>query len=183
MKYGFKDKNIHIISEGIDMEPVPDLQAVQKYDSPTILAFGSARPMKRINHVRKAFEIAKKEIPNLQLIIADQVDENKKVELMQKSHLMCSASVKEGWGLIVTEANSQGTPAVAYNVDGLADSIIHNKTGLLCSKNTPQNLAENIITLLQDSIRYETLRRNAWTHSKQITFEKSYQDFKKILTL
>ena len=42
-----------------------------------------------------------------------RVSEAKKNELMQKSHLILVASVKEGWGLIV-EANSQGTPVVAY---------------------------------------------------------------------
>ena len=45
-----------------------------------------------------------------------------KLELMQKSHLGLATSIKEGWGLIVTETNSMGTPCVVYDVDGLRDS-------------------------------------------------------------
>jgi len=41
------------------------------------------------------------------------------IGLLQKSHVLAVTSVKEGWGLVVTEANPQGTPAVVYNVDGL----------------------------------------------------------------
>jgi glycosyltransferase involved in cell wall biosynthesis len=92
------------------------------------------------------------------------------------------ASVKEGWGLVVTEANSQGTPAVVYNCDGLRDSVQDGATGLVCKRNTPEALAEAMAALLQDQPRYEHMRRAAWEWSKDITFEKSYAQFKDILT-
>jgi len=33
-------------------------------------------------------------------------------------------SVREGWGLVVTEAASVGTPSYGYDVPGLRDSIL-----------------------------------------------------------
>jgi glycosyltransferase involved in cell wall biosynthesis len=105
------------------------------------------------------------------------VSESKKNELMQKSHLILVTSVKEGWGLIVTEANSQGTPAIAYNVDGLRDSVRNGDTGVLTKENNPNALAGEVVALLRDKNRYNTMRRAAWQDSLRFDYENSYSDF------
>jgi glycosyltransferase involved in cell wall biosynthesis len=204
MKYGFREGNIKIISEGIEIKPVLNLKEIKKFDYPTILSLGSIRSMKRTGHIIAAFELAKRELKNLCLIIAGdasngygrriikkvlnsgyqesitymgKVDLEKKVELLQRSHLVIVTSVKEGWGLVVTEANSQGTPAVAYNVDGLRDSVRQDYTGIICRENTPKDLAKNIIDLLNNEEKYQYLRENAWRWSKEINFDTSYRNF------
>ena len=208
IKFGFKNNNISIISEGITTEPVKNLELVEKFSQPTVLSLGSIRSMKRTIDVVKAFEIASQTISDLQLIMAGdanstygkkvvrfigkskfkkdihylgKIDINKKVELMQKAHLLVVASVKEGWGLTVTEANSQGTPAVVYNVEGLRDSVRNNETGIICQKNNPSHLANDIINLLKDTKKYKMLREKSWQWSKKINFEKSYRDFSMII--
>jgi glycosyltransferase involved in cell wall biosynthesis len=159
--------------------------------------------MKRTAHIVKAFEIAKAQIPDLELVLAGsvggqygadvlahiknsryassikclgKVSKEKKIELMQRSQIIAAASVKEGWGLTVTEAASQGTPAVVYNVDGLRDSVKDGKTGIVCKANTPENMAENIVKLLGNKEEYEGLRKAGWAWSKEINFEESYRD-------
>lgn len=205
-KYGFAD--IDIISVGTALKPVPDLKNIIKYSNPTILSLGTIRPMKRTIDQIQAFEIAKRSIPNLKLKIAGagndhyfnrlkkiidhsnyrddieylgSVSLSEKNKLMQKSHLITVTSIKEGWGLTITEANSQGTPAIVYNVDGLRDAVKNNKTGLICHKNTPQNLSSEIVRILLDKNLYKSIRYNAWQWSKKINFEKSYQDFINII--
>jgi glycosyltransferase involved in cell wall biosynthesis len=106
-----------------------------------------------------------------------KVSKDKKIELMQKSQLIAVTSVKEGWGLIITEANSQGTPAIVYNVDGLRDAVKAGQTGLVCQENYPKNLAKNIIELLANEEKYQHYRLNAWQWSKEINFNNSYRDF------
>lgn len=209
LKYGFRKDNIYVISEGIEMKPVENLDRIFKYDRPTILSLGTIRAMKRTGHIIKAFELAKEKIPELQLLVAGKaegkygkkalrmikiskfrddikflgpISVEKKIELMQKSHIIAVTSVKEGLGLVVTEANSQGTPAVVYDTDGLRDSVKNNETGLICQKNTPKNLAENVVGLLENNEKYEFLRRNAWRWSKEINFANSYKDFLTILS-
>jgi len=201
-------KKIKIISEGIEIEPIKDLDKIKKYEKPTILSLGSIRAKKKTKDILRAFNLAKKEIKDLELLIAGdsndiygkefleelekseykkdikylgRVSIDKKIELMQKSHFILVTSVKEGWGLIVTEANSQGTPAIVYNVDGLRDSVIDNKTGIICSENTPQNLSSNMIKLLTNQNLYDKIRKESWEFSKKINFEQSYQDFIKII--
>jgi len=203
-RFGFEEKNINIVSEGIELEPVESLEKIVKYDKPTILSLGSVRPMKRTDHIIKAFEIAKESVSELELVVAGdasssfgrkvlgmieespykdsiryegRVSREKKVELLQKSHVLCVTSIKEGWGLVVTEANSQGTSAVVYNVDGLRDAVKNNETGLIYDQNTSSNLSEMIVKLLQNRGLYESLRNNSWEWSKEINFDKSYQQF------
>ena len=209
LKYGFKKDNIHIISEGIELEPISDLNSITKLDKPTILSLGGIRAMKRTLDVVKAFEVAKINIPELQLIIAGdyngsygdkvleyvkqsqyqsdiqilgRVNKEEKIQLMQQSHLIAVTSLKEGWGLIVTEANSQGTPAIVYDVDGLRDSVKNKKTGYISEYNTPQSLAQSMQLALQDKKQYDIIRQNAWEWSKTITFEQSYKDFNEVIS-
>jgi glycosyltransferase involved in cell wall biosynthesis len=207
LRHGFKESKIHIISEGTNIPPAQDIEHIEKYPKPTMLSFGSLRPMKRTSDIVTAFEIAKKKLPELQLIVAGTavngygkrvlaqiqnspyadsitylgpVDQATKIEIMQKSHVLAVTSVKEGWCLVVTEANSQGTPAVVYDVDGLRDSVRDGQTGVVCKTNTPASLGHAIASLLSQPDKYTTYRNNAWEWSKTITFEKSYEDFKKI---
>lgn len=208
MRHGFPEANIAVISEGIQLEPVASLTEVTKFDHPTLLVHGSIRPMKRTLEAVKAFELAKAKLPDLRLIVSGdatgrygqkvleylrscpsagsiqyvgRVTETAKRDLMRRAHGLLVTSVKEGWGLVVTEAASQGTPAVVYDVDGLRDSVRPGETGLIAAENTPAGLAAQIEVLLADPIRYEALRTAGWGWAKTITFDKSYADFKKAL--
>jgi len=208
-RYGFKKENIKIISEGIQIKPVIALGNVKKYERPTVLSLGSVRPMKRTIDVLRAFEQAKSKIPDLYLIIAGPlkgaygekikgavkasifsqsielvgpVNDQKKIDFLQSSHLVVVTSVKEGWCLVVTEANSQGTPAIAYNTDGLRDSIRNLETGWLTKHNTPTSLAITIRDALSNEQIYKKVQYHGWLWSKEINFSKSYNDFLKIIT-
>jgi glycosyltransferase involved in cell wall biosynthesis len=101
---------------------------------------------------------------------------------MKKAHLIAVTSVKEGWGLIVTEAAAQGTPAVVYDVDGLRDSVKNEITGLVttCS---PHELGDGIIRLLTNEGFYGQCRQAAWEWSKELTFDNTYEDFCKVLNI
>ncbi len=208
IKAGFTPNNINIISEGIEIEPVHDPKAIKKFQDPTLLSLGSIRPMKRTHDQIKAFELAKAQIPALKLKIAGsansrygrkvlnlakaspykddieylgKVTDPQKLQLLQQSHLIMVTSIKEGWGLIVTEAASQGTPAGGYNVDGLRDSIKDGETGWLTNQATPQELSKLIIQVLSDNPTYAQVQKQAWEWSKNINFDRSYGEFESVL--
>lgn len=209
VNYGFRKSSIRIISEGIECAPVERLDQVQKDPHPTLLALGNIRSMKRTLDVVRAFEIAKRHTPQLKLLVAGgadsaygknvlaairtsayakdieyvgKVSQEEKLRLYQRAHVLGVASVREGWGLVVTEANSQGTPAVVYDVPGLRDSVKNGGTGVVCAQNTPAAMAKEVIKLLQDKARYKTLQRNGWEWSRGMTFERSYEGLLSILT-
>lgn len=208
-RYGFKKESVFVFPVGLEYEPISEEEFgnQKKEANPTILYFGSIREMKRPDHVLKAFEIAKKAIPELKLFIAGvgkgeyaekfsnstknsqfskdicylgKISNEEKIDLMKRVHLICVTSVKEGWGLIITEANSQGTPAAVYDVDGLRDACKDNETGLLC-KDSPDSLAKNIIRIFKDRDLYEKYRLNAWKDSFNYNNERSYKIFMGII--
>jgi glycosyltransferase involved in cell wall biosynthesis len=207
---GFQEHKITIISEGIQFTPLDSLPSLStKEKNPTVMFLGSIRPMKNPWAALQAFEIAKKNIPNLKFWVIgkgagayyrrflnalktskfstdityfETVDSLQKLELLSKAHLIIAPSVREGWGLIVTEANALGTIAVAYNVPGLRDSVRDQLTGIVCKQNNPQNLAQNMIELLTNTIKYQKYRATAWEWSKEINFDHSCAQFLKIIT-
>lgn len=207
VRYGFEAEKVRIISEGIECEPVGEL--LPKEGVPTVLALGSIRPMKQTLDIVRAFEIAKRRLPELKLLVAGgsegeygkkvleairtspfasdieylgRVSPEQKLEAYRRAHVLAVASVREGWGLVVTEANSQGTPAVAYDAPGLRDSVRDGETGIVCGR-TPEAMAEGIEALLRDGERYQRMRQAAWDWSRTITFDKSYSQLIKILFL
>jgi glycosyltransferase involved in cell wall biosynthesis len=88
-------------------------------------------------------------------------------ESLARSHILVLASVREGWGLVVTEANSVGIPAIGYPVAGLRDSIQHLATGILTSGETPQELAREMVGLGTSKELLSRLSNNAYEDSKR----------------
>jgi glycosyltransferase involved in cell wall biosynthesis len=209
IKYGFDSRLVHIFSVGLEIDRLSSFEGMEKYTEPTMLSLGAIREMKRTDDQIKAFELAKRDIPALKLKIAGsgsgkyfhdvqkmiqlseyagdieylgKISLRKKITLIRKCHCIVVTSVKEGWGLIVTEANSQGTPAVAYDVDGLRDSVRNNETGILSINNTPESLALAIAFLFHNTDTYEKLRVAGWQWSADITFENGYVQFAEHIT-
>ena len=204
-RYGFRE--LSLVSEGIELAPVRSLAEIKKAPQPTLLSLGSLRPMKRALDIVHAFELAKRELPALTLVVAGdgegsyaarvkramrdsphadairyegRVSAERKRALMREAHAIAVASVKEGWCMAVTEAASQGTPAAVYDVDGLRDSVKDGVTGILAKENSPQGLARAIVELFRRSA-YAELQERAWEWSRSITFDRSYHDFMSVV--
>ncbi|MBI4058821.1 glycosyltransferase family 4 protein [Candidatus Microgenomates bacterium] len=103
------------------------------------------------------------------------VTQAKKFTLLSRSHILVNPSVHEGWGLVNIEANSVGTPVVAYKSQGIIDSIEEGVSGILCSQNSPENLASNIVDLLANQKEYQKLQQGALRWSKNFDWNKSRQ--------
>ncbi len=101
------------------------------------------------------------------------VPNDKKLELMRKAHILLHASIKEGWGLVVVEAASQGTPSVVYNVAGLRDSVKNKETGIVLNENSSKTMAEQALSLLKDKKKYKIFQENSLTWAKSLTWERA----------
>ena len=109
-----------------------------------------------------------------------RVSEDEKVSLLQASDLLIACAVREGWGLTVTEAARRGTPAAAYDVPGLRDSILDGRTGVLTPP-TPAALAAAAESLLRDPGRYEQVRHAAWDRARNLSWERTTDAFEQAL--
>ncbi len=204
IKHGFPTSRIHTFRVSINTPPLLDLQT--KNNMNEVLFLGAFRPMKRPLHAIEAFEYARDANPGLILRMAGnntsaygrkvtayaqnsrhagaieilgRVSDEERLQLMRQAAVIVVTSIKEGWGLIVTEANSQGTPAVAYDTDGVRDSVKNSETGLLSKNSNARSLGQSINKLLSDSKEYGKIRNEAWEFSKQFTVNNLYNDFHK----
>ncbi len=101
------------------------------------------------------------------------VSNKKKFELLAKTDILINPSIREGWGLVNIEANSVGTPVVAYNSAGLVDSVSDGQSGIITRENSPSILAEEIESLLNDTAKYKKLSEGAVRWSKNFDWDKS----------
>ena len=206
-KRGFKAERIHLVRQGSNIPHIEDIGALEKQSKFTVLFFGRMVRMKNPLVVLKAFKQFHAKHPESQLWIAGssgedgtfdkvykflkkhnlyhcttlfgKVSQAKKLRLMKQAHVLTATSVKEGWGLIVTEANSQGTPAITFDVPGLRDS---NRHGLLTRTNTAKGLLEALEKTYLDEGHYATLQELSHVDSQQFVFENTYTDFVRIAT-
>lgn len=93
-------------------------------------------------------------------------------QFMRKWRIFAMPSLGETFGIAALEAMNIGLPVVASRVGGLSDLIQHNKNGLLVEKQNPQQLAENIIKLLNRPALYEKFRRQGYETAQKYSWNK-----------
>lgn len=196
---------ISICPVGIDIEPLEALEpkpagldvlfvgrlTASKRPEEALRAFAAVRASRpearlrivgngRERYVKRVIAVARELGLGGEVEFLGRVSHEEKIELMRSSHVIVVTSVKEGWGLIVTEAAALGTPAIVYDVDGLRDSVRDGTTGVVCKDNTPRALASEVLSLVVDPERYERLRSNALAWSREFTWDHAAAEFKRI---
>jgi glycosyltransferase involved in cell wall biosynthesis len=193
IRIGFPKKQIRVIYCGLgNLDKVPIHQ--KKYVHPTLLYLGRIKAYKRIQLLVEMFPKILAHIPDVKLVIAGwgteasivsdlvmkskyrkriklvgPVSEFEKNTLLSKAWLFINPSIGEGWSISVIEANLYGTPAVAFRVPGLSESIRHGKTGFLAS--STDQLVEYIVLVLTDARLRETLGRQAKVWAQRYKWE------------
>lgn len=206
VKYGVKSNLITILPEGLTLSPLR--QEVVKSAKPSIIFFGGLRPMKRVEQQLAAVKLLRKDFPFLKFYITGKkkgsyylrlkelvkkfglqevveftgfLSIEERDTLIASCWLTLNTSVKEGWGLAVTEAAALGVPSVVYKTGGNVDSVKHLKTGLHTIENNPEMLALGIKKLLLDDKLRQELGENARKFAKTLNWEKTYKTFLKVL--
>ena len=195
-KHGFN--KVSIVTVGVNVKPLE--KVAQKEFEPTIVYLGRLKKHKMPDHALKAFAMIKNELPHAKMwVIGDgdmreelklmniqdvvfygRIKDELKYDLLRKAHLLLVPSLREGWGLVVTEANAMGTPAIAYDSPGLRDSVVDGKTGILIKDKSPQNLASSALALLKNPDHLKTLSDNALIFSRRFNWDNTAEEFDKI---
>ena len=190
---------IDVIPMAANTEPVRELHP--KRLEGHLVAIGRLAPSKRYDHAIEALALLRGSHPHATLTIVGSgrerksleaharrlgvgagvrltgtIGESEKTGLLTESDLLIGTSVREGWGLTVTEAALRGTPSVVYDVPGFRDSVVHERTGLL-SAETPSSLAEAIRRCLDDGELNQRLRFAALTKARTLDWEKTTDAF------
>lgn len=109
------------------------------------------------------------------------VSQKQKFELLARAHLLVNTSIREGWGLVNIEANSLGVPVVAYDSPGLSDSVRVGSSGIICTSNSPEELAKIVSDLIQDETFYNRLVKGAKDWARQFSWAKAQEESRNLL--
>ncbi len=193
----FERKNFTIIPNAINQDAFP-MKVGEKREIPSFSYFGRLKKYKSVDHLFKAFAIAKNEIGDMRLDILGKgdfreylenlskrlgiddvttfygfVSEEDKVKLLSESWAMVNTSMKEGWGITNIEANASGTPVLSANVPGLRDSVKNGQSGLLYEYGNIQELADMIIKVANDNNLRQQLSSGAVKWAEEFSWDSS----------
>jgi glycosyltransferase involved in cell wall biosynthesis len=201
---GLSSANITVIRPGVDDSFLKFQPSGQKFDVPTIVCISRFRRYKGLGFAIAAMNQVLVQVPSARLIIVGNGDSSElqrqisrgdygtsieirhrapnswneeKRTLLSKSHLLLVPSIREGYGIVVIEANACGTPAIGWAVPGVKDSILDGKTGLLVPFGDVDALAKTITKCLSESQLRGELSRSAVGWARQHSWDAAAKKF------
>ncbi|KAA0924725.1 MULTISPECIES: glycosyltransferase family 4 protein [Streptomyces] len=190
---GVERERIRIVHNGVE-EPGPP---AARSPEPLFLAMGRLVEYKRIDLLLRLWERVRPvtggrlvivgdgpERARLQRLAGPGVEFTGHVSEAEKHRLLCAAwlllhpSAVEGWGLVVTEAAARGTPAVAFDVPGLRDSVVDGETGLLARGES--SFAAAWCTLALSAERRALLGRAAGERAARYRWSRTVRQFRAV---
>ena len=201
---GVGPERVAVVHNGNDERPSGEVDARSPH--PSLVVLGRLVPHKRVEHALAALAALRPELPDLTLAVvgegwwADQlvaearrlgvedavrftgfVDEAEKNRQLGSAWVLAMPSLKEGWGLAVTEAASHAIPAVAYrSAGGVAESVVDGETGLLVDDDTGAFVAA-VRTLLVDRGLRERLGSAAQARAGRYSWGQTAESFAVVL--
>jgi glycosyltransferase involved in cell wall biosynthesis len=191
VEIGFRPGQIDVVPPGVDPRFSPGGTLT---DTPSVLAVGRLVPVKRFDRLIRAVVAARASAPDLTLTIvgtgplrhelqdlvasldaedvvtfAGRIDDDQLLDLYRSSWAVASSSVREGWGMTITEAAACGTPAVATRIPGHVDAVAEGVSGLLADDD--EQLAAHLAAIASDPELRDRLRKGALAHAQQFTWE------------
>ncbi len=86
---------------------------------------------------------------------------NDALRLLTQANVLLHPSNYEGFGLAVIEAAVVGVPAIAADIPGLREAVLHGKTGFLHGVDDQSAMAESIVKLLTNRELSQQFSRDA----------------------
>lgn len=166
-----------------------------KFETPLVVAVGRLVPVKRFDLLIREFVAARRDVPNATLKIVGEgymrsdlealvkdlgaedsvtllghVSDDVLRGLYRSAWVVASASLREGWGMSLTEAAACGTPVVASDIAGHRDAVSPGRSGLLVPD---EQIGAALATVLSEpSIRHE-LSDGALSYAQELSWDRT----------
>jgi glycosyltransferase involved in cell wall biosynthesis len=206
--HGIAPAMISTITEGADI-PRVERAVVRGERASQFVFIGRICKMKRVDLLLEAFAKHRATCPESRLVLVGTLDEafrgeleslmdrldlrgaveltgrvsqERKAELLQRSLALASCSMREGFGLVVVEANSQGTPALTFDVNGYRDLIERGKNGFMVPFPDVEALAAKmgeVVTM--EAARYDALCASSLEVSRKYSWDDTAAEVNAIL--
>jgi glycosyltransferase involved in cell wall biosynthesis len=187
---GLSPERISVSPPGVDTRFSP---GGERSPEPLVVAVGRLVPVKRFDLLIRSLAELRQRMPTLRAVIigegyarpqleqlrselgADEwlalpgrVEDDALVDWYRRAWVVASSSLREGWGMTLTEAAASGTPAVATAIAGHTDAVLHGESGLLVDH--PADLADALERVLRDEVLRNRLSRGAVARARWFTW-------------
>jgi glycosyltransferase involved in cell wall biosynthesis len=177
---GIQAAQILVVHDGIDVAKIGRLPAVDirsefwlPHGAPVLVNAGALVAHKGQRYLIEAMPAVLRAVPDARLVIFGEGDLRPSLErqvkdlrldkhvlltgfrpdvlqLMKSADLFVMSSVTEGLGSTVLDAMAMKLAVVGTRAGGIPEAVVHGETGLLVAPAHPHELADAIVTLLQN---------------------------------
>ncbi len=188
---GLPAANISVVPPGVDPRFTP---GGARSPRPLVVAVGRLVPVKRFDQLIDALVVLRRHHPDLEAVIAGEgydrplleqrlqaagavswirlpgrITDEELIDLYRRAWVLASTSVREGWGMTVTEAAACGTPAVVSDIAGHRDAIVDGKSGFLAAG--AEELIDRLDSVLSDADLRAKLAAGALEQAARFTWD------------
>ncbi|HWC38357.1 MAG TPA: glycosyltransferase family 4 protein, partial [Acidimicrobiales bacterium] len=187
---GLPERNISVVSPGVSPRFSP---GGTRSPHPLVVAAGRLVPVKRFDMLIDTLVELRRRHPGLEAVIVGEGYERPALEariraadaagwlslpghlsdadllaLYRRAWVLASTSLREGWGMTVTEAAACGTPSVVTRIAGHLDAVEHGASGFLADG---PELADHLDLVLRDEALRRRLQKGAIELASRFTWE------------
>jgi glycosyltransferase involved in cell wall biosynthesis len=188
---GMKAKRITVVPPGVDPQFTP---AREESPTPLVVAVGRLVPVKRYDYLIDVLVEVKRRRPQLEAVIVGEgyeredleaqrheagaedwihlpgrITDEELLDLYRRAWAVAGASIREGWGMWLTEAAACGTTGVATNIAGHRDAVVPDRTGILVERR--DEFVSALDAVLGDAALRARLSAGALEHATRFTWE------------
>lgn len=189
-RLGIPAERVTVCPPGVDPQFAP---GGERSESPLVVAVGRLVPVKRFEMMIESLVRVKRLQPDLVAVIAGEgyerpqleslvrargaeswislpgfVEDHDLIDLYRSAWVVASSSLREGWGMTVTEAGACGTPSVASRISGHLDAVIDERSGLLFDD--PAGMDDALAAVISDEILRKRLGIGASEHAAEFSW-------------
>lgn len=169
-KKKFKQKTLCVVSRLISYKRVEDvikaLFLINKKLNVNLKIIGVGQEKKRLIHLTKKLKLTKK------IKFYEKLNQKELAKIIAQSHILVHPSLIEGFGIILMESASSGTPFIAADIPSSRFLKNQLKSGILFGKKNEKDLAKKILRLFKNKKMYEGLRENGIKNSRKFSWRK-----------
>ena len=172
--FGVNGDNIEIIYNGVDIHKYDSVKADNAVQN-QIIFVGRLAPHKHVDHLITILDNLRKDMPSVKLLIVGKGEEKENIVQMvsdynlsehvtfkqdlsdedlikeiKKSEILVLPSTREGFGMVLAEANCCYKPVIAYASGGTVEVIENGYNGFLVESENVNEFQEKIVELLEN---------------------------------